>query len=84
MFRDLLVLDGVFLLHMGKGLISAVSLSVGVHPKPYEVFSVTELATILGKFLVFLWGLGAQVLDIIDFLSISPHFCVTFYGMFIH
>ena len=31
---DPLVLDVVFLLHIGKGLISAVSLSVVVHPKP--------------------------------------------------
>ena len=60
MFRDPLVLDVVFLLHMGKGLISAVSLSFVVHPKPYEVFSIIELATILGMFLVvFIWGSSA-------------------------
>ena len=46
------MLDVVFLLHIGKGLISAVSLSVVVHPKPHEVFSVTKLVTILGRFLV--------------------------------
>ena len=34
MFRDPLVLDVVFLLHIGKGLISVVSLSVVVHPNP--------------------------------------------------
>ena len=57
MIRDPLVLYVVFLLHIGKGLIFAVSLSVVVHPKPQEVFSVTELATLLGRFLVvFLWG----------------------------
>ena len=51
------MLDVVFLLHIGKGLIYAVSLSVVVHPKPHEVFSVTELVTILGRFLVvFIWG----------------------------
>ena len=58
MFRDPLVLDVVFLFYMGKGLISVVSLSIVVHPKPYEFFSITELATILGRFLVvFLWGI---------------------------
>ena len=56
MFRDPLVLDVLFLLHIGKGLISTVSLSVVVHPKPYEVFSMTELATILGRFLVISFG----------------------------
>ena len=38
------MLDVVFLLHMGKGLIYVVSLSVVVHPNPYEVFSVIEVA----------------------------------------
>ena len=34
MFRDPLVLDVLFLLHIGKELISVVTLSVVVHPKP--------------------------------------------------
>ena len=84
MSRDPLVLYFLFLLHIGKGLISPITLSVVVHPNPLEVFSVTELVTILGTFLVFIWGLGDNVLDIIDFLSVSPLLCVTFYSIFIH
>ena len=38
MFRDPLVLDVLFLLHIGKGLIYVVSLSVVIHPKPQEVY----------------------------------------------
>ena len=61
MFQDPLVLYVLFLLHIGKGLIFAVSLSIVVHPEPLDVFFVTELATPLGRFLVvFLWGLGIQ------------------------
>ena len=57
MFQDPLVLYVVFLSHMGKGLIFAVTLSIVVHPKPYEFFSITELETPLGRFLVvFIWG----------------------------
>ena len=41
-------------------LISSVILSVVVPPSHMKFLSVTELATWLGKFLVFLWGLGAQ------------------------
>ena len=37
------MLDVLFLLHIGKGLIFAVTLSVVVHPKPQEVFSVTNI-----------------------------------------
>ena len=37
MMQDPLVLDVWFLLHIGKGLISTVYLSVAVHPKPEEV-----------------------------------------------
>ena len=60
MFQDPLVLDVVFLLHIGKELISAITLSIVVHAKSYEVFSITELATPLGSFLaVFLWGFSA-------------------------
>ena len=37
MIRDPLVFDVLFLLHIGKGLISVVSLSIVVHPNPKEV-----------------------------------------------
>ena len=49
MFQDPLVLDVLYLLNIGKVLDSTVTLSVVVHPKPSEVFSVTELGTILGN-----------------------------------
>ena len=44
---------------IGKGFISGVILSVVVHPKPYEIFSVTELATPLG--ISFLLGFGCMI-----------------------
>ena len=79
MIQDPLVIDVVFLLDIGKGLISTVSLSIVVHPNPYEVFFVTELVTILGRFLVvFLWGFSAfNVLVFLLFLC----FCVGYGGM---
>ena len=44
----------------GNGFISSIIQSVVVDTKAYEIFFVIELATPMWKFLVFLWGLGAQ------------------------
>ena len=55
-----LVLDLHTTLVYWKRLISSVILCIVVPPSHRNFISVTELATPLGMFLVFLWGLGAQ------------------------
>ena len=63
-------------------LFSGVKLSIVVPPNHRKFLSVTELVTLLGTFLVvFSLGLGTQC--VLYLLSVSPHFYVAFYSMFI-
>ena len=61
MFRDILVLDVLFLLHIGKGLISAVTLSIVV-PEAIGSFVRNRIGNHTGEFLVISFG---------DFISIQ-------------
>ena len=49
MFQDPLVLDVVFLLHIGKGLIFVVTMSVVVYPKRLEVFLCNRIGDHIGE-----------------------------------
>ena len=55
MFQDPLVLDVLFLLHIGKGLISAVTLSVVV-PQAIGIFLRNRIGDHTGEFLVISFG----------------------------
>ena len=75
MFWDPLVLDVWFLLHIGKGLISHVYMSVVVHPKPQE-FSLRNNSTFkdLISSYCFLLNLSSNislVLQVLISLSLS-------------
>ena len=55
MIRDPLVLDVLFLLHIGKGLISVVTLSVVV-PQAIGIFLRNRIGDHTGEFLVISFG----------------------------
>ena len=55
MFRNILVLDVLFLLHIGKGLISAVTLFVVV-PQAIGSFLRNRIGDHTGEFLVISFG----------------------------
>ena len=79
MFQDPLVICLVSLAY-GKGLISAVTLSIVV-PQAIEISLSNRIGDSAGKFLVVsLWGvlLAFNVLELILFLC----FCVGYGGMF--
>ena len=55
MFQDPLVLDVLFLLHIGKGLILVVTLSVVV-PQAIGIFLYNRIGDSTGEFLVISFG----------------------------
>ena len=60
MFRDPLVLDVLFLLHIGKGLISTVTLSVVV-PQAIGIFLRNRIGDHIGDVLCFSLGFGGTM-----------------------
>ena len=67
-----------------KGLISGVKLSVVV-PQAIGISLFNGIDDSVGDVPCFYFGVcGHNGLDILDFLFVSPCFCVAFYSMFIH
>ena len=79
---DPLVLDILFLLHIGKDWFLESKLSVVV-PQAIGISLRNRIGDSAGDFLVVvLWGHNG--LGNIDLLLVSPYFCVAFYSMFVH
>ena len=66
MFRDPLVLDVLFLFHIGKGLIFVVTLSVVV-PQAIGIFLRNRIDDHTGEFLVLSFG-GFSAFNVLELL----------------